>query len=82
MAQIPYLSRQAVVTNNNTFVGSVVGFTRIGGVASIIGSMTIRLRGGLNQAGPFFVNSTWSVNSGVSVLDAPNNVSWLAIDAR
>jgi hypothetical protein len=42
--------------------------------------MTIRLRGGLNQAGPFFVNSTWSVNSGVSVLDAPNNVSWLAID--
>jgi len=78
------------VTNNNTFVGSgadfgvknVAGFTRIGGVASIIGSMTIRLRGGLNQVGPFFVNSTWSVNSGVSVLDAPNNVSWLAIDAR
>jgi hypothetical protein len=89
MATYPYLSRQAIATAaNNPSVTSgfafdvrnVAGFTRISGVASIIGSASIRMRGALKENGPFITSSTWSVNSGVSLFDAPNYVNWMQVD--
>ena len=89
MAKIAYLSRQALVTQGSGSavssgtdfgVKNVSGFTRITGLASVIGSMSIRMRAGISETGPFIVTSTWTVNSGFSTMDAPNYGSCLSID--
>lgn len=89
MAGIAYLSRQALVTQSSGSVANsgadfgakrVGGFTRITGLASVIGSMSIRMRTGISETGPFFVSSTWIVNSGPNILDAPNYGSWTYFD--
>ncbi len=88
MSKISYLSRQALVAQNAVAVNSgsdfgaknVAGFTRITGLASGVGSMTIRMRTGMAETGPFISSSVWTVNSGVNILDAPNYGSWVSID--
>lgn len=88
MAKIAYLSRQALVTQNNIAVNSgadfgvtnVSGFTRLTGFATGVGSMTVRLRTGAGPTGPFIVSSNWVVNSGYQTMDAPNYGSWVAVD--
>lgn len=88
MAKISYLSRQALVVVDNVFCGSgadfgaknVSGFTRVSGIASVIGSVSIRMRSAINQAGPFITSSVWVANSGPTQFDAPNYGSYLSID--
>lgn len=89
MAKIAYLSRQALVTQGSGSsvtsgadfgVKNVSGFTRITGLASIVGSASIRMRTGINETGPYFVNSTWNVLSGTNILDTPNYGSWTYFD--
>ncbi len=89
MARTAYLSRQVLFVNDNVFVGSgtdfgtkgISAYTRISGLASVVGSATIRLRTSLgNPAGPFIVSSNWNVNSGPTVMDAPVFGSILSVD--
>lgn len=87
--RIAYLPRQALVTQNSgSGVNSgsdfgakqVGGFARLTGLASVIGSMSIRMRTGIAEGGPFFVSSVWSINSGTNILDVPNYGSWTYFD--
>ena len=61
MAKIAYLSRQALVTQGSGSVANsgadfgvknVSGFTPISGIASVIGSMSIRMRTGISETAP------------------------------
>ena len=73
-------ARKILVSQDNTFVGSGAdfgavptgGFARLTGLASAIGSMTIRMRSAIDPTGPFLVSSNWSVNSGITYLDVFN----------
>ena len=88
MAGIAFLTRKALVHQSNVFVGSgadfgaqlTSAFTRITGLASVIGSMTIRLRNQIDLSGPFLVASNWSVSSGVNFLDVPNRADYTYIN--
>ena len=88
MAKIAFFTRFALVTNNGTAVASgqdfgvyqVTPYSRITGIASGVGSMSLRLRTGFTPTGPFVVSSTWVVNSGPNILDVPNYGSYITID--
>ena len=85
---INILSREALVQQSNTFIGSGADFgaqltspyTRITGLASVIGSMTVRMRGTMAESGPFLVTSNWAVNSGVTFLDVPARTPYTSFD--
>jgi len=88
MAGIAFITRTALVHESNSFVGSgadfgaqlTSAFTRITGLASMIGSMTVRIRSQMDVSGPFLVTSNWSVNSGVNFLDVPNRADYTYFD--
>jgi hypothetical protein len=90
MSRIPYLSRTALVFQDNVVVSSGADFgakltgqfTRFSGVGLIAsGSMSVRLRTFASAAGtPTLSTSTWALNSGTSILDVANYGNYTAID--
>jgi hypothetical protein len=80
--------RRALVRQHNVFVGSGADFgdvltsqySRLTGMASIVGSMTVRIRSAVASGGPYLVSSNWSVNSGPNLLDSINYGDYTRFD--
>jgi hypothetical protein len=88
VAGIAFITRKALLTQNNVTVNSgsdfgsalTTPFTRLTGLASVTGSLSIRLRGSIDPTGAALVSSVWVANSGVNFLDVPNRASYIAFD--
>lgn len=81
--------RQLIGEIRNAYVdsGSIVAnvptgqYSLLQGVASIVGSMTIRFRTAAQSGGPFLVSSNWACNSGPNIMsNAPNYGIFHSID--
>jgi len=88
VAGIAFITRKALLTQNNATVNSgadfggvlTSAFTRLTGMASVTGSLSIRMQGKMDAAGPVLVSSVWVANSGINFFDVPNRTPYVNFD--
>ena len=88
MAGIAFITRKALLTQNNVTVNSgsdfggvlTSAYTRLTGLASVTGSLSIRLQGRMDPLGPVLVSSVWVANSGINFFDVPNRTPYTSFD--
>jgi len=88
VAGIAFITRKALLSQNNVTVNSgadfggvsTAVFPRLTGMASVTGSLSIRMQGKMDPAGPVLVSSVWVANSGVNFFDVPNRTPYVNFD--